>query len=204
MNTSKGFTLVEAMVSVSIFVIVTAIILINHRKFNSDILLTSLAYEMALSIREAQVYGISVRGEVVDTSAKQFDIGYGVHFDRTNLNSYTLFADSSINGNFNIYDDNTVDTDVQIFTLKRGNKIKKFCGYVAGSTDTRCSDGSGTDTTPLNSLDIAFKRPDPEAIIGDIAYGAREYHRAIIYIESPQLEERKITIESTGQISTQQ
>ncbi len=47
--------------------------LANHERFNSSILLDSLAYDIALSIREAQVYGLSVRGINAD-----FQVGYGV------------------------------------------------------------------------------------------------------------------------------
>ncbi|MBI2004934.1 prepilin-type N-terminal cleavage/methylation domain-containing protein [Patescibacteria group bacterium] len=57
-----GFTLVELLVVVSIMLIITSTLLLQQRKFNSATLMRTLAYNIALSIRQAQVYGTSVVG----------------------------------------------------------------------------------------------------------------------------------------------
>src|SRR6185312_4659547 len=102
---TKGFTLVELRVVVAIFLIITAITLGNQSRFSSDILITNLAYQIALSIREAQVYGIGSKG-VADNSSSginNFQAGYGIHIGASDdltlkPTSYNVFADTAANG----------------------------------------------------------------------------------------------------------
>ena len=57
----RGFTLIELLVVVAIIVVITGLILANSNKFGGQTMLQNLSYDIALSLREAQVYGISVR-----------------------------------------------------------------------------------------------------------------------------------------------
>ncbi len=68
-----GFTLVELLVTISIFVFMTALVLAKYDTFDKNTLLTNAAYDIALQLREAQVYGISVLGAGGD-----FSPGYSV------------------------------------------------------------------------------------------------------------------------------
>ena len=98
--TQRGFTLVETMVALGIFVIVTAIVFVGNSRFNNTIFLTNLAYDLALTVSRAQSYGINVRP--FDGATKPFEVGYGVHFKRgpatidpkeSDNFSFVLFAD---------------------------------------------------------------------------------------------------------------
>jgi prepilin-type N-terminal cleavage/methylation domain-containing protein len=73
---SRGFTLIELLVVTAILVIVSGLVLANHSRFGGKILLQNLAYDMALSVRQAQVYGISVR----QFGAGTYSAGYGIRF----------------------------------------------------------------------------------------------------------------------------
>ncbi|MDE1874964.1 MAG: type II secretion system protein [Patescibacteria group bacterium] len=173
----QGFTLIELLVSISIFTIITTVAVFNNSQFNGSVLLTNLAYEIGLSIREAQSYGISVRQD----AASNFNAGYGVHFDLTTPTHYTLFEDDAADHVWS-----PADAQLQTFTISRGNKVSKIC-----------VDGSCSATV----ADISFIRPDPDAYItvGGIV-GA--YHgEADICIASPQGMKRLVTVASTGQIS---
>ncbi len=88
-----GFSMVELMISIGIFMLITGILLANFPSFSSKISLENLAYEIALSIREAQIYGLSVK----QFGTGGFDYGYGIHFDNTDYNSFILFADINAN-----------------------------------------------------------------------------------------------------------
>jgi len=68
--------------------------------------------DIALSLREAQVYGLGVK----DVGAGVFDVSYGVHFDINTPSSYIFFAD--LNDNL-IYEDG-VDGIVESGTLDIG------------------------------------------------------------------------------------
>lgn len=176
-----GFTLVELIVSLAIFVIMTALVVAKYGNFNQSVLMTDLAYDVALSLRTAQTYGVSVQGQ-----GTNFNVPYGVDLCQSstatgNCNSMpvpgtdgtahllpspsnsnpsvsattvTLFADMNSDG---VYD--AGDIAISTYTITRGAFIFGIC---AQSTPCRTSDytnGRG------NRLDVTFKRPDPSAII---------------------------------------
>jgi prepilin-type N-terminal cleavage/methylation domain-containing protein len=180
-NKKKGFTLVEIIVAMAIFAFIAASIFAGNSNFNSGVLLTNLAYEVALTIRQAQVFGLSVRESV--TSG--FDLGYGVHFNTNNQVNYIFFADINDDGYYT-----PPNESIESFTLRRGNKIGSFCVYNVASSKV-CSD-------TVNTLDITYKRPNPDAIIKvDNAI----YKTAEIYIESPKGNRRMVRVDESGQIS---
>ncbi|HEU5114397.1 MAG TPA: prepilin-type N-terminal cleavage/methylation domain-containing protein [Candidatus Paceibacterota bacterium] len=176
---NKGFTLVELLVSIAIFTVITTIAVYNNGQFNGSVLLTNLAYEIALSIRQAQYYGISVR----QNTAQNFDSGYGIDFKTSSPTSYTLFEDKS-SGSQHVFD--ASDATVQTFSIAKGNKVPKVC------VDGDCS---------KSTVDISFVRPNPDAYITANGIVGTFYGKAEICVLSPQNIKRKITVESTGQIS---
>lgn len=173
----------------TIMTVLTSILLFQHRRFDSSTLLRSLAYSVALSIRQAQVYGTSVR-----QFGSNFNYNYGVYF--TAGNYYYLFAD--IDGNHVRAADGS--EDVQRFTIGTGYSIVKFCGTVisGGTLGQHCSTGA----SPITSLTIYFKRPNPDAQFSSSA-GSEVYSDAYLQITSPAggTNTRGITISSTGYIS---
>lgn len=179
-----GFTLVELLVVMGIVIIVSSVILANNSRFGGNVLLENLAYDIALSVRQAQIYGIAVRS----FSAGNFSAGYGMHFDVSNPTTYVLFADAVVpNG---LYDEGEL---VQSTDIGRGYFIAKLC-EPAGSDIDSC--------TSVSKLDILFKRPEPDAYIransgSDINESAR------IVVQSPRDNRMSIVVEATGQISVQ-
>jgi prepilin-type N-terminal cleavage/methylation domain-containing protein len=181
----RGFSLVELMVSVAVVAIITSIVLTNQNQFNSSILLRNLSYDIALSIRQAQVFGLSIRsGFGVNTQ------GYGVHFDSENDSSYILFADD---GDLQF---DAGDTVLDTFDIRGGNFVSKFCVHSEPSTE-HCSDNGAS-----KKINIVFKRPEPNAIISNENSGIF-YERAKVYVSSPAGNERLITVQSSGQITIQ-
>lgn len=181
----RGFSLIELLVVTGIFLVITGVVLANNAQFNSSVLLGNTAYDVALSVREAQVYGLSTRNY-----AGEFRVGYGVHFEGNT--SYLIFADLDEDRNKRY--DAGVDQVVQEITLGRGHTILHYCGVLADGTE-ECSDNSAA----LTHLDIGFLRPNPDATItGD---GPTPYSSAKIMIQSRSDETRTVTVQSTGQIS---
>lgn len=172
-------------------VIITTVVLVNHSRFSGNILVGNLAYDVALSIRQAQVFGLSVREFGVGTG--QFGIGYGTHFDATAPTSYRIFAD--INKN-KIYD--VGDGTQELFTFGNGYQIVLLCATIVAGAEI-CS-----DTGSVTTLDIDFIRPDPDAFIRVNADTGSVYLHAKIVVSSPGGTTRQITVESTGQISVSQ
>lgn len=183
----KAFSLVELLVVISIFSLISLVILANHSRFNSSVLLTSLSYDIALSIRQAQVYGLSVRGFDPGTGVNTFQVGYGLRFNSTG--SYTFFADTNKSKTYD-----SGDTVLSTYTLSHTHSIKRFCATTAEQVEV-CSDSGA-----LPELDVVFYRPDPDAIIS--AGGATRYSSAKIVVTSGS-QTRTVVVASTGQISVQ-
>jgi prepilin-type N-terminal cleavage/methylation domain-containing protein len=188
----KGFTLVELLVTISIFVILTGVVLFNQTRFNSTILLTNLAYDTALTIRQAQNYGINI---------KEFDSGsgnggkfvpYGVHFDTSSDKSFILFADLNSDG---IITEPTLNSCVALegcvnrYSIKRGNYI----------SDIEVVKGVSTSSPSI--LDITFERPNPDAKIYADKSIAVEYDSAIITLRgADETSVRRVRVQANGLI----
>lgn len=142
---TKGFTLVEMLISVGIFTIMSAIILANYPEFRSRSALDNLTAQVATVFREAQVYGISVREE-----GSSFSAGYGVHVSAANNKELIIFAD--IDKGFTFSKDDTV---LETFTLNGGETISQICA-------PSCV---GDQTKPIqpDSVTVVFIRPNPDA-----------------------------------------
>ena len=175
MFSKKGFTLLEMLVTVGIFAVISTIILARNAVFDNEVLLNNLAYDIALSVREAQQFGINVR-----VAQGQFDAPYGVHFD-TATSTYVAFIDNDDNG---IYGGPLSGELLEVYTIGRGARIQTLCNADAG-------------TCALTTLDIVFRRPEPDAIINNGAIGS-----ARVELRSARQEGvRYINVSSTGQIA---
>lgn len=187
----RGFTLIELLAVTAIITIVSAVVLANNNKFGGSVLLQNLTYDIALSIRQSQVYGISVR-----SFNGTFSAAYGMHFQAAQGNAapiYVLFADLDGNG---IYNPGEL---VQSTTVGQGYVLSGLCVTPVSGVE-QC----GT------SLDITFKRPEPDAcislngtspMVNGICTGGMQSAR--IEVTSPQNQKKNILIEVNGQISVQ-
>ncbi|HVV15094.1 MAG TPA: prepilin-type N-terminal cleavage/methylation domain-containing protein [Candidatus Paceibacterota bacterium] len=192
----RGFTLIELLVVVAIITIMTTVLLLQQRKFDSSTLLRSLAYSIALSVRQAQVYGTSVRQ---DSATSGFTSDYGVFFYKgEGTSNYYIFADSGTKDHCRagwavtgFCSSNAGNEDVQQFKLGPGYSILKFCATT--------SSNSQVCTPTLDWLSIYFKRPNPDAFFATSAGGT--YKSAYIQIVGPDgVTTRGITVTTTGQI----
>ncbi len=198
-NSRAGFTLIELVVTMGIMALITGVTLANHSKFGGQVMLRNLAYELALVVREAQTYGVSVR-KIDRASITDFESGYGIHFNANNKLQYVMFADTHkesgtiIRGQDGMR--NTTLEDVNTYIIGRGYKINKLCAGSASSPTCMdvCDSCSGT-------LDILFKRPEPDAAIRLNGVENVLYERAEIELISPRDDTMRVLIEVSGQIS---
>jgi prepilin-type N-terminal cleavage/methylation domain-containing protein len=181
----RGFSIIELLVVVAIFSVISLLVLANHSRFNSSVLLGSFAYNIGLSIREAQVYGVSVR-----EYNSSFQVGYGIHFEAPT--QYLFFADVNADKQY----DSDDDAELKTYTAGQGHTISKICGIHANG-NRECSDGSTAVT--IERLDIVFYRPEPDANISSDQYNL--YSSAEITVASPAGEIRVVSVASTGQIA---
>lgn len=166
----------EMVVTVGIFALISTVVIVRNAQFDNETLLQNLAYDIALSVRQAQQFGVNVRASGEDV----FEGAYGAHFDAES-ETYYAFIDVDEDG---IYDE--PEELLETYTLGRGATIGTICHVQAGGDD--CS---------LGHLDIVFRRPDPDAVIN----GGSISQASIELVSARQGGSRIISIESTGSIS---
>lgn len=193
-SSSAGFTMIELLVSLSIMVIIVTLILVNYRKFDGTVVLTNLAYDMSLSVRKAQTYGISVKGQKTG-SDQTFSYPYGITFSSASTTTYTLFADTNVNGNGTfgngLYDGGE---GVETYTLRGSYRITNLCTV----------DANNNETCGLSNIDITFLRPNPDAkIITNRTTQTTNAAKIKIGTSQDSSVTRTILIRTTGQISVQ-
>lgn len=195
-----GFSLIELLIVIAIFTIITTVALFDQGKLNSNVLLTNLAYDIALTVREAQSYGIGVK---YSNEANSASGGYGVYINLTTLGQDTvaIFHDVVGDGIYNVSDDGAFIKQYQ-FLNQRGNHIAELCadnidvGNPVGTVDCdKLTTGKKT-----NEMSISFRRPDPEANFrgdGAASFSGPAY---IVLKSSDDSLCRAVVVEPSGQI----
>jgi prepilin-type N-terminal cleavage/methylation domain-containing protein len=210
----KGFTILEMLMVLAIFGIITAVVMFNYGEFNSKTIMSNMAYEVALSVRQAQVYSLSVRGEANNNN---FDNNYGVYFNTSNPKDFAFFIDraqsTSVDPN-GICDTGGIEclacesqgggTEcLEKITLTRDVTIERLCtSSDLNPVDEETGVCAGQDGDDVSDLTVTFKRPNPEAIVtvgGSQISGAS----AGIVLTTSYGNRRAIIIKPTGQISVQ-
>jgi prepilin-type N-terminal cleavage/methylation domain-containing protein len=179
----KAFGLVELMVSISIMAVVSTIIITRQSAFNGAVLLRNQAYEVAFSLREAQLLAVSGG----DTAVRS----YGVSFDTSSSNqrTYRIFSDANDNG--------VLDTGEQIGLTGRLDSrffIREVSPEIGGQ------------------LTVIFTRPNFDARLCVRSGGCTmpaHYTSGTAYIDVARNdaagnavgEVRRVQVSSTGQIS---
>jgi len=179
----QGFTVIELIVSVAVLLVITTLILAKFPNFNDSVSLKKTVQDVALEIRQAQVYGLGVREF---QSGGGLYPGYGVHFDVASPGSFILFAD--INGD-NAYSGSS--EDVESFKIQTGEKVSSICANEKTLPSAGCA---------FSRADIIFWRPNPFVILK--ADGS-SFSDLEIKLTSPRGQTKKVVILSSGQISVE-
>lgn len=193
------------LVVLAIIVTVTAVVITSQSAFNKTLILANTAYDVALSLRSAQTYGLGSRTAGITANA-----GYGLHFDASTPNTFTLFADTSIAPGGSachptsdasaptaqpgdcVYEESE---KITTYTLGNGIFVNDFCAHTAVYGWSCTSNDGGP-----RKLDIVFARPNPEPLIavGDTYY--QEILQACLELVSPQGGARYVSVTASGAI----
>lgn len=203
----KGaFSIIELIVAMTIFLVLSSVMLADYNGMNSRITLDTNAHQIAQWVRQTQVSAMSVKH--TGASANTFP-GYGLHFDRTTPGQFVFFADLNGDHKYSPFTSPAKCGDAgeeceQIVTLPKGNIIQNLCSELAPpfiGTSINCA----APLNDANTSDIVFTRPDPDAIIGGM-YSGTNYgtsSRAEIYLASAKGHKRMVEVWVTGQVSVQ-
>ncbi|MBU6370670.1 MAG: prepilin-type N-terminal cleavage/methylation domain-containing protein [Patescibacteria group bacterium] len=204
-----GFTLVELLVTISIFVVITGVVLFSQNGFNNNILLQNLAYDISLSIRQAQYYGVDVNESQSAPNSQSSFSPYGIYFNLSSSNqSYIFFNDISgpaggPDGKYNNGQVTSCPTAnysecVKRYVVGNGNSIQ---GIYASQSGQCVVGGAPACAQITGGFTILFKRPNPNAIMTDDS-GAT-YNYADIRVASPAGATRDVIVTAIGQIYVQ-
>lgn len=193
---NRGFTLIELLLVIGILAMVMGVMVNNHSRFGGKVLLRTLAYDTALTIRQAQTYGISVR-QSTTTSNQEFLAGYGVNFETVTPTSFRMYADTFSDGGVFTLGSDTV---IQTYNIGRGYIVSDLCVTNGPLSSPTASD---YDCATPNRIDILFRRPEPDAEIRVNQVSGTLYPKAKIELRSPRGDIQNIIIEVSGQMSVQ-
>jgi prepilin-type N-terminal cleavage/methylation domain-containing protein len=194
-SSQAGFTLVEMMVVIAIFIITTGIVLANLPAAREKNALELLAQEIAVTIRQAQVYGAATFGFDAG-SAREFP-SYGVLLPKNGsnyLDHFFIFADSDNN---NLMDGSNCETSnecVEQFNLRGGVVISELSYCVTQG----CSGSSGGAIE--EPLIVLFERPGTDATFLTSSNPPVMSHLKIILKNLQNNQERAVVIWNTGHI----
>lgn len=208
----RGFTLTELIVVIAIATIIMTALVVQQNNWNDRLTVSTQAYELALMIRQAQIYSLGVRENVAGVGNK-FNVGYGVFFGQLSSDAdpandwkkrYIFFADKDGNKEYNEGVDNIIETKY----FNRNIVIDRFCGVkgVGQFNEVCCPGAPGTGN--VSYIHISFFRPEPKAniVIKNNGKGSSNnvIPPAIIYLISPGGKQFSVTTEANGQISVAQ
>lgn len=211
----SGVTLVELIVVIAIFAMVSSVLMFNYSDFSTNVSLRGLSQEIALSIRKAQTYATSVHSLGGAPTAPGNYPAYGISFsvqDPTGASyepskkSFVLFADIPLTPN--PLPNKKYDSDGDCGAMVEGSE----CLEEFNITTSDKIVGFETDVTgqvKTGSVAITFRRPTPDAIICYSSAGPHDdcittpisYVKLIL--ESAKGANRSVTVWNTGQISVE-
>jgi len=206
---TRGLTLVELLVVISIFLVITSTVLFNYGGFRSNISLQNLTDDIALAIRKSQSFAIGARG-----FGSTFSNSYGMHFS-SNPSSANLTAS---NKSFLMF--SAVNTDKRYIvgtgvcgSNDGSNKCMELFNITSADMIKEISLNDGAQTLSNSDyLDIIFTRPDPRAFFCyrtsiNGACQVMTISNISIKISNGQIgteeKTKTISVQNTGQISMQ-
>ena len=187
------------MITAGIIGIITAVIVFNYGSFNNTILLKNQAYELALDLREAQIFAVSVRGQ-----DSQFREDYGLFFSLASPQQYVLFQDTDSEGETGdrYYDEDKNEIISSPYVIDSRFSIDRICVNIVNEGQDICPNA-------VSDLSISFRRPDFNAQFASVdgdTQGLGSISNARIELKNTQGSNgnvRTVIINGTGQIEVE-
>lgn len=198
-NLNGGMTYVELIVVLSIFAVMSGVVLFNYGQFQGKVDVKNLASDIALKLVEAQKSSIS---GILPPIAQQSQIGsnwkpsYGVYFNTNPASenkSFIYFAD--LNGENGMYDSASCPGSGECLdklNIGKGNYISNL------------SVVTPTGANAVTFLSVTFKRPNSSPVIwygiGINTILASNYSYAQITVTAPSGVSTTIKLYPSGRI----
>jgi prepilin-type N-terminal cleavage/methylation domain-containing protein len=203
---NRGFTVIELVVSIGIFAVMTSLVVVKYGTFNQSTLLTDTAYDIALALHTAQNYGLSVKN--TGASSNPFSFPYAISFS-PGVTGHSCGASMANNKHIVLYADadpigtpdgvcKATDSAVTTYAITRGATIAPT---TSGSGSGICVGAGVCSFYNITQLDVSFTRPNPEAKICANGSATSCYSYAEVTIVGTDGSTRTIVIRENGQVS---
>ena len=194
-----GMTYIELIVVLSIFSVMTSVVLFNYDKFQAKVDIKNLANDIALKIVEAQKSALS--GKLpTQLFGADWRPSYGVYFDLSSSfgdnKKFIYFTDLDQSGNYN--DGSFCPSSGGTYECLDKISITKN-NYISDIT-VFYNDGSLSTSLSDSNLAITFARPNSEAIFTSTTVFSASVSHVQITIISPSGMTAKIKVYVSGRI----
>jgi len=186
----RGFSLIELLVSVGILTLINIMIFASYPEFSQRMALKRTSEEIALIVRQAQVYALGIKRSFSVLEDDYLDIG--VHFDENDSKSLILFADENKDENYDVGGGcgEAGAECFQEFKIDTGDYVSEL----------QVCDSTSCQSVKSGGLDIIYPRAMSMAKITANS-GITNPSSANVTIKSPRGKERLIKIWVSGEIS---
>ncbi len=190
MQKNSGFTLIEFVVIISIFAIMAGVGLFNFRGFQTDVSLTNLAHDIALTIKRAQSEGTSGISNPGNPLGDGIPRGIAFSYDGNGVfsNEFTIFDDIDSDGAFlqnsgEVIDTIRIQSEDHIETIGTGSDLQNL---VVANTS--------------GEFLLIFQRPFPEVLTLGFT-GNNDRYAAIIVSNQDGTKHQAVIVSRIGEIS---
>ena len=189
------------LVVLAIIIIITVIALAGQSGFDRTVALNNATYDVALSIREAQSYGVSSQSFSGTNNA-----GYGIYLRSAAPASYVLFADTyppvsatarpDAKPGDGLYSSSASPSELlKTYTLNNGYSVSSFCAYASNGTRACTADG-------LTEAAITFSRPNTRTYVEARSSSSwSTYQSACVTVSNRVGDQRFVLVAENGQVS---
>lgn len=153
---SRGFTVIELLVTIGIMAVITGTVLGNYPQFSRRLNIERETQIVALSLREAEERAIRTQ-----RAGGGFQAPFGVHFDLASPKQYIFFADTG--GVSDFYD---TGEELEVISMGRDVRLDHICKHEKNIL-------LGVDCG-ISSLSVTFRRPAPLIEIHGVSGGPIE------------------------------
>lgn len=203
-NSQAGMTYVELIVVLSIFSVISAVVMFNYGTFQDKVDIKNLASDVALQIVQAQKSSLSgllpsaTQQSIIPAPPFSWKPSYGVYFSTSaNKDSkgadnkdFIYFADLNNDATFN--DNYCTGECLNEVTITKNNTISNI----------KVVYQDGTYNNSLNDLTVTFSRPSSNAVMtsSGISAPSNSINYVQITIVSPKLTTSTITLYQSGRV----
>jgi len=171
---NRGVTLVELLVSMSIIIVMSAVLLVNWHPAQDGFALRRSAANLSADLKRAQQSSISTKGFDCSPSPGEGYDGFGIYLTTNTSGSYQMYENCSADY---IWDSGE---EIEILNLENGVEINSL----------------KVEGVPVATLNILFIPPNPDTYINGDKIGKE----AIIELINNSLSTTTIKINNSGKI----